>query len=150
MIKHRNLLLFLTVIMLALLIGACGNEESSSDESGSAPKTKSGESKTTVPEPGSVDAAEEKLGAAASFALTPAITACMTKAGFTQDAPPTGALVAWRHPSGARVVVASSGDVTLGIASEIGTQAAPANVDGTTVVSGAPEQSAAATKCLAA
>lgn len=87
--------------------------------------------------------------AASSFALTPKITACMKRAGYTQDAPPTGGLAAWRHPTGARVVVASGPDVTLGIASEIGTEQQPANVEGNLVIAAVPALTDAAEVCLA-
>ena len=146
----RTLLPFLAVAMLALFVGACGSDGSSSDSTdGSKQDASASSDAETAPDPATPEGAAAKLEGSGSFALTPEIESCMTKAGFTQDAPPTGGLVAWRGPSGSRAVVASSGDVTLGIASEIGTEAAPANVDGTIVVAGAEAQVAAAQKCLA-
>lgn len=151
MTMPRTLLPFLAVAMLALIVGACGSDESSSTSSSgsSKPANATTDDAAPAPAPGTPEAAEAKLEGSGAFALTPEIATCMKQAGFTQDAPPTGGLVAWRGPDGSRAVVASSGDVTLGIASEIGTEAAPANVDGTVVVAGPAAQVSAAQKCLA-
>ena len=85
----------------------------------------------------------------ATFSLTPAIRRCMEQAGFTQDAPPTAALAAWRHPSGGRIVVASTDEasVTGGIADEIG-RGFRAEVDGSVVVAAPEAPAEAARQCL--
>jgi hypothetical protein len=89
-----------------------------------------------------------RTSSASGFALTEDISTCMEEAGFTQDAPPTGGLAAWRHASGGRVVVGSGPDVTVGIASEIGTAERPANVEGSIVIAANEADSDAARACL--
>jgi hypothetical protein len=157
MVLPRTALPFLMVLLLAVFVVSCGDDDAktaSSDEPAS-PTTESssaasgGDDAEPAPDPAAVEAARDKLAGSTAFAMTPELTACMTEAGFVQDAPPTGALAAWRHPDGARAVVAADGDTTLGIASEIGTAEFPAEVQGTTVVAGPAALVAAGSACLA-
>lgn len=138
------------LLVLVLLVAGCGG----SDED---PSAGDGDSREVVSEPADAEPAPTEPDEAAStdtgaapgeFELTPALEQCMTDAGFTQDAPPTGGLAAWRHPSGGRVVVGSGTDVTLGIASEIGTAERPANVEGSIVIAANEAEAAAADACL--
>ncbi len=125
----RSLLPFLAIALLALFVAACGGDSDSSDgdESRDA-KSDSAKSESEI-EAGSAEALEAKTGSA-SFAITPELTDCMAKAGFTQDATPvTGGIASWRHDDGAQVVVTPSSEVALSIAGVIGTTEAPANVD---------------------
>jgi hypothetical protein len=143
MVLPRTSLPFLMVLLLAVFVVACGEDGAKMTAS-----TSDGDGGDTS-EPETNEAAPVRAVGSAAFALTPELMACMTKAGFVQDAPPTGALAAWRHPDGARAVVASDGDTTLGIASEIGTAQFPAEVEGTTVVAGPAAVAAAGSACLA-
>jgi hypothetical protein len=145
----RSLLPFLTIIVLALLVAACGSDETSSNDSEDA---RDAGPAATEPEPdaepGSEAAVEAKTGAA-SLAITPELTACMTKAGFTQDSPAAaGGVASWTHPDGARIVVAPSSEAALSVASEVGTTDSPASVDGARVSVGAPALTSAAAACL--
>lgn len=133
------------MVVLALVAPGCGSDEG--DSAGPSKSDAPRDAKPAPPAAGSPEAQAEKSGIS-SFADTPELEACMTDAGFAEDAPSTGALKAWRHPSGARVAVGSNADVTTGIAAELGTAEAPADVDGTIVLSGPQEQRDAAAACL--
>ncbi len=143
--RHRTFLPFLMVLLLALLVAACGSDESGSSDSRDAkPASKADK----VPEPGSPEVVEEKVVGGA-FAVTPELTTCMTNAGFSQDeTPAAGGIVSWSNDSGAKVVIASSTDAALGIAGEIGTVKAPANVVENRVSAGPAKDVAAAGTCL--
>lgn len=144
-----NLSRLLLLAALALLAAGCGSDakgrSSSSRDTSSTQQTapKDDGPVETVPSQGEGD-----RSATTTFSLTPAITRCMEQAGFTQDAPPTGGLAAWRHPSGGRVVVGSDSGVSVGIASEIGTAQRPADVDGAVVIAASEAETAAARACL--
>ena len=142
-----TLLPFLMVVLLALFVVSCGDDDSTSTDDGARDASKDAASETT-PDPGTPEAAAER-SASGSFTLTPAIADCIGEAGFATDPkPPTGAAIAWLHPDGARLVVAASADGTFAIAGEIGTAAAPANVSETTVSTGDTKLIAAAEACL--
>lgn len=132
------------LLLIAAISAGCGGDDGGpsdrSDEQRSAERTETAESKSAE------DAARST--SVASFAETPELRACMDAAGFAEDAPPTGGIKAWRHTGGARAVVGSGPDVTKGIAAEIGTQQAPAAIDGDLVLAGPAPQRAAAAACL--
>lgn len=141
----RSFVFSLAVLLLASFVTACGSGDSESSRSDDA---RDAGTDTTEVEPGSEEAVEAKTGVA-SIAITPELTACMTKAGYTQDLPAaTGSVASWTHPDGARVVIAPSSDVALTVAGEIGTADAPANVDGQRVSTGSPALTGAAAACL--
>ena len=147
----RRVLALLGLVPMLLLAGCGGGDDdggdgSDKDDSRDA-TSQSVEAQGDPDEPAS---AETRTGGASAFALTPELTSCMEAAGFEQDAPPTGGLAAWRHASGGRVVVGSGPDVTVGIASEIGTAERPANVEGAIVIAANDAETDAAQACLAA
>lgn len=141
------------VLLATLVLAACGGGEESDaparDRNAEAERAERAErAEAEAPEPGSPEAGRARTGGGA-YSLSPAVAACMEQAGFAQDAPPTGGLVAWRHgATGGRAVVASGEDVTTGIAAEIGTTH-EARVEGTTVVAAPEAQAKAALDCLA-
>lgn len=136
------------ILALCLLLAAgCGDDGSDAKTGGGGKGGAAKDAAKTTPEAGSPAASEEKSGIS-SFADTPELEECMTAAGFAEDAPSTGAIKAWRHPSGARVAIGSDEAVTTGIAAEIGTPDAPADVNGTAVLAGPQEQRDAAATCL--
>ena len=147
MILPRTLLPFLTVAFLALLVAACGSDDGAS-ENDDARAAGDAKVTTTQPEPGSPEGVEARTGVA-SFALTPEITACMSKAGFSVDPTPAPrSVLSWSHDDGARVVIAPTTEVALALAGEIGATKAPANVLGTRVSSGSTALVGAAATCL--
>lgn len=150
----RSMLSLLVVALLASLVAACGSDDASSSDSGDSGDSRDARPAETTPaedvEPGSPEAAGEKNGGA-SFAITPALSRCMAKAGFVQDEQPTtGGLVSWTHPGGALVVIAPSSEDALALAGSVGTADAPANVEGARVSTGAPALTSAAAACIEA
>jgi hypothetical protein len=137
---HRSLLI--AVVLAPFLLAGCGGGASGSDASQASTRS------TSTAKAGTPEATRAKVSVGA-FADTPELEDCMTKAGFAKDAPPTGGLAAWRGPNGARAVVGSGSDVTVGIASEIGTAEHPADVEGTVVIAGPDAPAKAAASCLA-
>lgn len=139
----------LLCLISLLLFAGCGGE---GDDAGGGDRDDARDASTQSEEPqGDPDepaTAETRTGGSSAFALTPQLSRCMEAAGFDQDAPPTGGLAAWRHASGGRVVVGSGPDVTVGIASEIGTAERPANVEGSTVIAASEAEADAAKACL--
>jgi hypothetical protein len=146
----RTRLATLTLVPVLLVLAAgCGGSDGDSASSDASDTSKSAKQ---APVEQSVAGTPDTTGSTTTGsnpAASPELQACMSAAGFAPDAPPTGGLVAWRHPKGARAVVGSSTDVTVGIASEIGTPEHPAQVDGTIVVAGPPDLAGAASQCLA-
>lgn len=138
--------------LIALLLAACiclagcGSDESGDEAADTRRPDTSAE---RSPEPGSPEAVEEKSSIGA-FAETPEITACMEGAGFASDAPPTGALRAWRHADGAaRAAIASDPGVSGGIEAELAGAGQPTQtVDGTVVLAGPEDVRSAAEDCL--
>jgi len=115
--------LILVPVLAALVAGGCGDDDE--------PATK--DASTTEPAIAVLD-----------------VDDCMAEAGFEEDAPPTGAIRAWRHPDGARAVSAAeeTESVTTGIGDEIaGGQYEPV-VDGSVVVAGPDATTRAALDCL--
>lgn len=144
--EAMNALRYVALVLFALLLLAgCGGGDGARDDAAGQRDEQELEEAPPIEEP---DGAGRAGGA--SFSLTPAIRTCMEQAGFTQDAPPTAALAAWRHPSGGRVVVASSeqDSVTGGIADELGGGGFEADVDGTLVVAAPDAPAEAARQCL--
>jgi hypothetical protein len=147
----RRAFALLFLVPLLLLAGCGGNDDDSGTDDTAARSSDSAQetgSDGADDEQPAADSSEAHAASSASFALTPELTKCMEAAGFTQDAPPTGGLAAWRHPSGGRVVVGSGSDVTLGIADEIGTSDRPANVEGNVVIAANEADAEAASACL--
>ena len=142
---RRAFLISGALVAIAVACGGGDEDTGGSDESRDADRQQESAPDARDAE----EAADTRMSGGGGFALTPELVACMDTAGFVRDAPTTGALAAWRHPDGARAVIGSSSDVTMGIADEIGTAEHPANVDGTTVIAGPPKDAAAASACLA-
>lgn len=139
----RTLLMLLAALLV--LAGCGGGDDASPDEPRDASSPRGADTEPDSPE----DRAAAKTAGTGTFALTPELQGCMEAAGYTQDAPPTGGLVAWRHESGGRVVVASSDaeSVTGGIADEIGTEFL-AVVSQQVVIAAPAEHAQAAEDCL--
>ena len=140
--------LALAVLLSCVAVAGCGSgdgSEGGGDGSGRSADTAA----ERVPESGSPEAPEGRSSSTA-FADSPEIAACMEAAGFAADAPPTGALQAWRHEDGAaRAAVASSPDVTDGIEAELAGAGQPTEtVEDLIVLAGVDELRAAAQACL--
>jgi hypothetical protein len=138
-------------LIATLLVSGCGGGSSGEDAATTSPNADADAPTTQVEpgsiEPGSTEAAQERLGAGATaFARTPELDECMERAGFTFRAPPEGAIAAWTHGDGSALYVASDSGAALQLAGTVGTSQAPANVDSSTVTTGPSAPAAAA--CL--
>jgi hypothetical protein len=145
------------LLLALLLLAGCGGSDDDADratdstgEKATTTESTSGNEDDGLEQAPPIETQPDSGGgtSASSFELTPAIQDCMRQAGFEQDAPPTSAVAAWRHPSGARVVVAASEQesVLTGIADEIGSGSA--QVDGAVVHVGPEAPTTAALACL--
>lgn len=147
--RTRHALVVASVLLAAALVASgCGSDSGSDSTSSGSDSSSSATTTTGAPDPGSQEAAEDRLKGSASFASTPQLAACMERAGFTTDAPPHGGLVAWKTAGGARAVVATDSDAALQVAGMIGTAEQPAQVDGRVVVAGPQKVAKAAANCL--
>jgi len=143
----RSAVALVLLAVLALVITACGGDGDgtaahSSDSRDAATTT----SATTSPS-GPGDAAARTSGGA--FALSPRLATCIAAAKYSQDAPPTGGLVAWRGPDGRRAVIVAEPSQVIGVSAEIATAELPATTPSDDLVvtgTGAPVRAIAA--CL--
>lgn len=153
----RSILPFLSVILLAVVVAACGSDPS---DGGADP---SGEPGPAVPDgrdpdspgdgerpergPGSAERTEGAAGG--GVAISPAVTACLERAGFTPaPSPPAGAIAAWRAKPGATVAVTPSVDDARALATRLGDVASPASATGRIAAVGPPELRDAGVACL--
>ena len=152
MLPRRAVTLLLVLLAATLLAAGCGGDGDADTDAGDGndAAVTQAEEDAAAPEPGSPEAARERVTGSASFSLTPQVAECMEGAGFATDAPSHGALVAWRHPDGARAAVANDSEAAIEVAGMIGTAELPANVDGRVVVAGPTNLVEAARSCLGA
>ncbi|MCW2955893.1 MAG: hypothetical protein JWO69_762 [Thermoleophilia bacterium] len=125
----------LVALLAALALGACGSSDDSSGSGGS----------TSADQAGSDASAPADRTGAASFSETPAITACLERAGFMRrPTPPAGAIVSWRGAGGTIAVTDERGRDQL-----LQTLAGAREVAGTdVVVTGRGAQLEAAIACV--
>lgn len=153
----RGLLPFLSVIVLALVVAACGSD-ASGDRAGSTRDRERAvsEDRGTDPRedddapergPGSPERTEEAAGG--GIAISPAVTACLERAGFTAaPTPPRGAIAAWRARPGATVAIAPTVEAARALATRLGDVASPASATGRIAAAGPPELRDAGVACL--
>lgn len=153
----RALLPFLSVLLLALLVAACGSDGSTDDRTASPEAADSGRPDDGGPTSTDDDArargpaSEERVGTAAGggIAIAPAVARCLADAGFAPvDMPPPGAIAAWRSDSGGTVAIAPSAEDAAALASALASATAPGTVEGRIAGAGDPALRDAAIACL--
>lgn len=153
----RDILPFVSVLLLALVVAACGSDGSTDDPAASPGAAGPGTSDDRGSEAADADApargpaSEERIGSAAGggIAIAPAVTRCLANTGFTPLLrPPAGAIAAWRSSSGGTVAIAPSADDAHALASSLASATAPGTVDGRIAGAGVPALRDPAIACL--